>query len=65
MNHGLDPAVLIGVVVMLVAAKLGGEFFERRGQPAVLGELGAGVVLGNLVLFGFHGKSLTEDSLTP
>jgi Na+:H+ antiporter len=55
MNHGLDPAVLIGVVVMLVAAKLGGEFFERRGQPAVLGELGAGVVLGNLVLFGFHG----------
>ena len=53
--HGLDPAVLIGVVVMLVAAKLGGEFFERRGQPSVLGELGAGVVLGNLVLFGFHG----------
>ena len=52
--HGLNPAVLIGVVVMLVAAKLGGEFFERRGQPAVLGELGAGVVLGNLVLFGFN-----------
>src|SRR5215218_8947641 len=55
MNHGLDPAVLIGVVVMLVAAKIGGELFERRGQPAVLGELGAGVVLGNLVLFGFTG----------
>ena len=53
--NGLNPAVLIGVVVMLVAAKLGGEFFERRGQPAVLGELGAGVVLGNLVLFGFNG----------
>lgn len=53
--HGLDPAVLIGVVVMLVAAKLGGELFERRGQPAVLGELGAGVVLGNLVIFGFTG----------
>ena len=52
--HGLNPAVLIGVVVMLVAAKLGGEFLERRGQPAVLGELGAGVVLGNLVLFGFN-----------
>lgn len=53
--HGLDPAVLIGVVVMLVAAKLGGELFERCGQPSVLGELGAGVVLGNLVIFGFTG----------
>jgi Kef-type K+ transport system membrane component KefB len=53
--HGLDPAVLIGVVVMLVAAKLGGELFERCAQPSVLGELGAGVVLGNLVIFGFTG----------
>ncbi len=53
MNHGLDPAVLIGVAVMLVAAKLGGELFERRGQPSVLGELFAGLVLGNLVIFGF------------
>ena len=53
MNHGLDPAVLIGVTVMLVAAKLGGELFERRGQPSVLGELLAGVILGNLVIFGF------------
>ena len=53
MNHGLDPAVLIGIVVMLVTAKLGGELFERMGQSAVLGELGAGVLLGNLVIFGF------------
>lgn len=53
--HGLDPAVLIGVVVILVAAKLGGELFERRGLPSVLGELGAGVLLGNLVIFGFTG----------
>ena len=53
MNHGLDPAVLIGIVVMLVTAKLGGELFERMGQSAVLGELVAGVLLGNLVIFGF------------
>ena len=53
MNHGLDPAVLIGVAVMLVLAKLGGELFERVRQPAVLGELFAGVLLGNLVIFGF------------
>lgn len=53
MNHGLDPAVLIGVAVMLVAAKLAGEVFERLRQPAVLGELVAGVLLGNLVILGF------------
>lgn len=51
--HGLDPAVLIGVAVMLVMAKLGGEIFERLGQSSVLGELFAGVLLGNLVILGF------------
>lgn len=55
MNHGLEPAVLIGVAVMLVVAKLAGEVFERLGQPSVLGELFAGVLLGNLVIFGFTG----------
>lgn len=52
-SHGLDPAVLIGVAVMLLIAKLMGEVFERLRQPAVLGELFAGIVLGNLVLLGF------------
>lgn len=51
-SHGLDPAVLIGIAVMLIVAKLMGEVFERLGQPAVLGELFAGIVLGNLVIFG-------------
>jgi len=53
MSHGLDPAVLIGVAVMLVLAKLGGELFERLGQSSVLGELFAGLLLGNLVILGF------------
>jgi Kef-type K+ transport system membrane component KefB len=47
--------VLLGLVIMLLAAKLGGEIAERVHQPAVLGELIAGVILGNLVLFGFYG----------
>jgi Kef-type K+ transport system membrane component KefB len=51
-SHGLRPLVLVGIALMLVAAKLGGEFFERLRQPAVLGELVAGIILGNLVLFG-------------
>ena len=52
-SHGLDPAVLIGVAVMIVVAKLMGEVFERLHQPSVLGELCAGILLGNLVIFGF------------
>lgn len=51
-GHGLDPFVLVGVAVMLLVAKLGGELFERFKQPAVLGELMGGIVVGNLALFG-------------
>ncbi len=47
--------VLLGLVIILVGAKLGGELAERFHQPAVLGELLAGVLLGNLALAGFHG----------
>jgi Kef-type K+ transport system membrane component KefB len=51
--HGLDPMILIGLAAMLIVAKLGGEFLERIGQPAVLGELIGGIIIGNLVLLGF------------
>jgi Kef-type K+ transport system membrane component KefB len=51
--HGLDPFVLAGVAVILFAAKLGGELFERMKQPAVLGELIVGILIGNLALAGF------------
>jgi len=47
--------VLLGLVVILIAAKLGGELFERLGQPAVLGELILGMALGNLALLGYGG----------
>jgi Kef-type K+ transport system membrane component KefB len=52
--HGLNPTVLIGIAVMLIAAKLCGELFERMGQPAVLGELIAGILLGSLGIIGFN-----------
>jgi len=52
-SHGLPPMILIGLAAMLIVAKLGGELFERIGQPAVLGELIGGIIIGNLVLFGF------------
>ena len=57
--------VLLGLLVILTAAKLGGEVFERIGQPAVLGELVFGILLGNLTLFGFHGLAFiaTNDGI--
>lgn len=54
-GHAIQPSVLFGVAVMLIFAKLAGEIFERLGQPAVLGELVAGIILGNLVILGFSG----------
>ena len=44
------PQFLFLLVAMLVTAKVFGELAERVGQPAVLGELLAGVVLGMSVL---------------
>jgi Kef-type K+ transport system membrane component KefB len=40
------------LIVIIVAAKLGGELMVRMGQPPVLGELFVGVILGNLNLVG-------------
>lgn len=54
-GHGVQPMILIGLAAMLLVAKLGGELFERMKQPAVLGELIGGIILGNLVLLGFTG----------
>ncbi len=52
-----DPvaSLALWLVVILLAAKLGGDLAVRIGQPAVLGELVIGVVLGNLTLAGFSG----------
>lgn len=47
----LAPVVL-ALAVILAAAKLGGDAAERIGQPAVLGELVVGVLVGNLPLLG-------------
>lgn len=49
----IDPVapVLMALFVILIAAKIGGALFERIHQPAVMGEIVFGVLLGNLVLF--------------
>jgi|WetSurMetagenome_2_1015567.scaffolds.fasta_scaffold52023_1 Kef-type K+ transport system membrane component KefB len=40
------------LAVILIAAQAGGDLAARIGQPAVLGELAAGVIIGNLHLAG-------------
>lgn len=49
------PTILGGLAIILAVAKLGGDLATRARQPAVLGELIAGVILGNLGLVGITG----------
>jgi len=39
--------ILVALIIILLAAKMGGDLCERIKQPAVLGELVFGVILGN------------------
>jgi Na+:H+ antiporter len=60
-----DPLapVVAGLAILLLAGKLGGELATRLKQPAVLGELVAGIVLGNLSFGGvapFHSLARNE-----
>ena len=45
-----SPDVLLGLFVLFVAAKLGEEVARRLGQPAVVGELLGGVIVGPFAL---------------
>lgn len=51
---------LLALISILIAAKLFGELAERIGQPAVLGELVGGVVVG---VSGFHLVDPHEDTI--
>ena len=55
-SHG-DPVapVVLALAAILLAAKLGGDLAARVKQPPVLGELLAGVLLGNVGLLGIPG----------
>lgn len=55
--------ILLKLVVLLLVAKIAGELAERVKQPAVLGELLAGVLLGPS-LFGLVDLSQRDDAVT-
>lgn len=42
--------ILLALILILFAAKIGGELFEKMKQPAVLGELIFGILIGNIAL---------------
>lgn len=47
---GAVAGALADLFVVLLAAKLGDELFKRLGQPTIVGEILAGVVVGSSVL---------------
>ncbi|HEY6402804.1 MAG TPA: cation:proton antiporter, partial [Blastocatellia bacterium] len=51
---------LFTIFVMFVAAKIAAEIFERLSQPAVAGEILAGVIIGPSVLGWVAPSELTE-----
>jgi len=48
--HATTGRILLDVAVILVAARAGGLLFARLGQPAVIGEIAAGIALGPTLL---------------
>lgn len=53
-EEGEVGAILFSLIIILLAAKFGGDLLERMKQPAVLGELIFGMIIGNLALLGIH-----------
>ena len=52
--------ILLDVAVILLAARAGGLLFARAGQPAVLGEIAAGVALGPTLLGALPGDPSSD-----
>jgi Kef-type K+ transport system membrane component KefB len=61
------PGVLLSLVVIYLASKIGGEISNRLGLPPVLGELVGGVIVGisalHLVVFSENGVDSSQSLL--
>jgi len=57
-GHVSVGPILFGLAVLVIAAKAGGRLVERLGQPSVLGELLAGIALGNLLPLVLWGREV-------
>jgi Kef-type K+ transport system membrane component KefB len=63
-GHAATP-VLFGLALLVVAAKAGGLVAERLGQPSVLGELTAGIALGNVLPLFFAAEGIAFVRANP
>ena len=52
--------ILLDVAVILLAARAGGLLFARVGQPAVIGEIAAGIALGPTLLGALPGDPSSD-----
>jgi Kef-type K+ transport system membrane component KefB/nucleotide-binding universal stress UspA family protein len=59
LNPSKEPIFIAGIIVLLLAGRLVGEVLQRLGQPQVMGQLLAGIVLGP-TLFGALAPHLRE-----
>lgn len=61
-----DPVVpvLFAIAIILIAAKIGGAIANYFKQPDVLGELIAGITIGNLTLLNYHELSFISHDHT-
>ena len=57
--------ILLDLAVILLAARIGGLLFARVGQPAVIGEIAAGVALGPTLLGALPGLSFKSELFPP
>ncbi|OYU94593.1 MAG: cation/H(+) antiporter [Bacteroidetes bacterium B1(2017)] len=56
LNHSENISLILSIGLMLIAARLFGEFFRKFKMPLVVGELIAGVLLGPSLLGMFYPK---------
>src|SRR4051812_7496179 len=58
------PLLLVQIIVVLLAARLVGWFFRKLGQPQVMGEMVAGILLGPSLL-GWLAPGITGALFPP
>lgn len=56
LSHNENISLILSIGLLLIAARLFGEFFRKFKMPLVVGELIAGVVLGPSLLGSFYPK---------
>ncbi len=65
LSTGNHARILIALFIILVAAKLMAELFERLRQPAVVGEILAGIIIGPSALGLIHLTSTPDGIASP